>query len=151
MKQDNCPGSHKHGSKPEENAGATAANKSTTTVLDFSDPPFLSRSDMINIIQRSVDILADVQTEKTPKGVPVENLKFGRVVRQVVQRLQNENFEQQDDIVPLRTNSGLLVFVPSLFEFRAEHLPLNRLIDLGKRIAILVDFVHRSCRSKKPG
>ena len=63
------------------------------------------------------DFLADVQTEKTPEGVPVEDLKFGRVVRQVIQRLQNENFEQQDGIVPLRTNIGLPVFVPSLPNF----------------------------------
>lgn len=33
------------------------------------------------------DFLTDVQTEKTSEGVPVEDLKFGRVVRQVLQRL----------------------------------------------------------------
>jgi len=97
------------------------------------------------------DFLADVQTEKTSEGVPVEDLKFGRVVRQVVQRLQNENFEQQDDIVPLGTNIGLPVFVPSLFERRTKHLPVDRLVDLGKRVAVLVDFVQSVLQVKKAG
>ena len=97
------------------------------------------------------NLLADVQTKKATKGVPVENLKLGRVVRQIVQRLQDKNLEQQDDIVPLRANSGLSTLVPSLFKRWTKQLPVDRLVDLGKRIAVLVDFVQSVLQIKKAG
>jgi len=97
------------------------------------------------------DFLADVQAKKATKGVPVEILRFGRVIRQIVQRLQDKNFEQQDDIVPLRPNSGLPAFVPGLFERRTEHLPVNCLVDLGKRVAVFVDFVQSVMHVEKAG
>ncbi len=97
------------------------------------------------------DLLADVQTKKATKGVPVENVKLGRVIRQIVQRLQDKNLEQQDDIVPLGTNCGLPTLVPGLFKRRAKHLPVDRLVDLGKRVAVFVDFVQSVLQIKKSG
>jgi hypothetical protein len=97
------------------------------------------------------NLLADVQPEKTGKGVPIKNLKLGRVVRQVVERLEHEDFEQQNDIVPLGPSIGLSIFVPRLLECRAKHLPLNRLVELGKRIAVLVDFVQAVLQIKEAG
>lgn len=64
------------------------------------------------------NLLADVQTKKAPKGVPVENLKLGRVIRQIVQRLQDENLKQQDDVVPLRPDRRLAG--PCPWPFRAQ-------------------------------
>ena len=68
------------------------------------------------------NFLADVQTKKAPKRMPVENLKLDRVIRQVVQRLQDKNFEQQDDVVPLWADSGLPALVSGLFKGRTKHL-----------------------------
>lgn len=82
-----------------------------------------------------------MQPEKTGKGVPIKNLKLGRVVRHVVERLQIEDFEQQNDIVPLGPSIGLPIFAPGLLECRAQHFSVKRLVDLGKRTAVLVDFV----------
>jgi hypothetical protein len=87
------------------------------------------------------DLAADVQPEKTPEGMPVKYLKLGRVVRQIVQRLQDEDFEQQDDIIPLRANIGLTILVPRLFERWPENIPVNRRVDLGKWVAVLVHLV----------
>lgn len=97
------------------------------------------------------NLLADVQTKKAPKGVPVENLKLGRVIRQIVQRLQDKNLEQQDDIVPLRTNRRLPTLVPSLFERRTKQLPVDRLVDFGKWVAVFVDFVQSVLQVEKAG
>jgi len=87
------------------------------------------------------DFAADVQAEKTTEGVPVKDLKLGRVIRQIVQRLQDKNFEQQDDIVAPWPNIGLPALVPSPFKAWAENLPINHFVYLGKRIAVFVDFV----------
>ena len=81
--------------------------------------------------------LADVQTQKAPKRMPVENLELGRVIRQIVQRLQEKNFEQLDDIVALRTNCGLPALVPDPFKRRTKHLPVDRLVDLGKQVDLV--------------
>lgn len=77
------------------------------------------------------NFLTDVQAKKAPKGGPVENLKLGRVIRQVVRRLQDKNFEQQDDIVSLQTNSGLSVYIPGLFKRQTKNPLVDRLVDLG--------------------
>ena len=66
------------------------------------------------------NLLTDMQPKKAPKRMSVENLKLGGVIRQVVQRLQDKNLEQQNDIVPLGTNTGLPAFVSGLFKCRTE-------------------------------
>ena len=80
------------------------------------------------------DLLTGAQTKKATKGVPVEDLKFGCGIRQIVQRLQNKNLEQQDDIVPLRTNIGLSTLVSGLLKCLTKHLSADRLVNLGSRV-----------------
>ena len=96
------------------------------------------------------DFLADVKAKKATKGVPVENPKpvelYDRLYNDCRIRILNSRM-----IVPLRTNSGLPVFVPGLFKRWTKHLPVDRLVDLGKRVAVLVDFVQPVLQVEKAG
>jgi hypothetical protein len=87
------------------------------------------------------NLAADVQAEEATEGVPVKDLKLSRIIRQIIQRLQDEDLKQQNDIVSLWPNIGLPAFVSSPFKAWAENLPINRFVYLGKRIAVFVDFM----------
>ena len=78
-----------------------------------------------------------------------DSMEYARIIRQVVQRLQDENLEQQNNIVPLRPYSGLPALITGLFERRTKQLPVDRLVDRGQRVAVLVDFVQSVLQVKK--
>ena len=101
------------------------------------------------------NLLADVQTQKTAKGMPVKNLKLGRVIRQIVQRLQDKHFEQQ-----MNSKMTSYPFAPALDSrflsraFSNAGRNISQLIvslNLVSGSPFLSILCNRSCRSKKPG
>lgn len=75
------------------------------------------------------------ETEKPHERQPVLDLKFGLIVRQVVERLQDQNLEHKDRIIG---RSAALRTVGSLQRLRrrlAEHLPRHDRVQLLQRIA----------------
>lgn len=75
---------------------------------------------------------AEMQAKKTSEGMAIKNLEFRRIIRKIIQRLNNEDLEQQNNIVSLWSSIGLLVFVLRLFKGGAGNFPDNGFVYLGK-------------------
>lgn len=59
-----------------------------------------------------------MKSEKSRKGITVENLKLHGLICQVVKRLKNENFKQKDNIKSFGSGIRFLFFFPCLFKKR---------------------------------
>jgi hypothetical protein len=97
------------------------------------------------------NLATNVQSKKTPEGVPVKYLELCRIIGKVVQRLKNQDFEKQNSVVAFGSYIGLPLLATNLFEFWAKNLPVNSFIYLGKRISLLVDFIESVFEIKKSG
>ena len=88
-----------------------------------------------------MNLAADGQPQEADERDAVEYLEFDLVVGEVVQRLQHEYFEHHHRVVALGACGGLAVFVADGFEFRSEDIPVDDLVESGKRVAVFIDFI----------
>mmetsp|Transcript_444 Transcript_444/g.250 ORF Transcript_444/g.250 Transcript_444/m.250 type:complete len:375 (-) Transcript_444:1202-2326(-) len=95
--------------------------------------------------------VSKAEIQKTHKRYSIKNLKFNPVIGKIVQRLNNENFEYQNNIIGLCASITISFFVTDLFKRLSKYLPVNNLIKFKKWIAVFVQFFKSVLPVEKPG
>jgi hypothetical protein len=79
--------------------------------------------------------VAKAQSQKPHEGKPVGNDKFGLIVGQAIQRLQHQNFEQQNRCLGRTPALGSIRALQSLRQRLVKYTPANDRIQLLQRLA----------------
>lgn len=99
---------------------------------------------------RSVwNLAAKMQAKEATKGMPVENLILSSIIRKVIQRLQDQDFEKKNDIVAFWARIIDPRLLPNLLYSRPKNLPIDSVVKLTERVAAFVDFMHTMVMVKK--
>ena len=80
------------------------------------------------------DRAAQLQSEKTLKRLPVVDLEFRLFIRQVIEPLQNQDFEHQHHVIRFATGRRLPVFVEHGGQLRPKNLKINMALQRFQRI-----------------
>lgn len=78
-------------------------------------------------------LTAQMESKKPAERVTVEYLKLQRLVREVVQGLEDQNLEHQDNVIRFGPGGGFLLLAPGFLKLWPKYLPIDGCRNFGKR------------------
>lgn len=84
--------------------------------------------------------LTQTESQKAQERQTIKVMKPNSIIRQIIKRLNNKDFEHQNDVIGFSSGIALSLFFSNLLENRMKLFPVDKLIKLKKWIIVFVHF-----------